>query len=110
MSRQEAPHGGGQIHCADGEDHIVMGIHAPLTCYCELPAVLADNCHSSLGKRSQRQTEGQTFCICCSSLPCSLVVLILPLSLVANVFSIWDDPPHYHHHYRHGPNQQQFVL
>lgn len=54
---------------ADREDRVVRGIHAPLTCYCELPAAPADNCHLSLGKRSQRQAEGRPFCVCCGSSP-----------------------------------------
>lgn len=38
----------------DGDDRSVVGIHVPLTCYCELPAAPADNCHLSQGRRSQR--------------------------------------------------------
>lgn len=74
--------------CADREDHSVRGIHAPLTCYCELPAALDDNCHLSLGKHSQRQAEGQPFCVYRCYLPRSALVLVLPLTLAANVFSI----------------------
>lgn len=92
-SRQEVPHGGEQAGWglrgrAERDDHIIRGIHAPLTCYCELPAALADNCHLSLGKRSQRKAEGRPFCMCRSSSPRTVLVLILPLTLAANVFSI----------------------
>lgn len=66
--RQEAPRGGrhagwGLGACADGEDHSVRGIHAPLTCYCELPAALADNCHLSQGKQSKAGIETAILCL-----------------------------------------------
>lgn len=91
--RQEAPccgkyAGWGLGACPDGEDHSVKGIHVPLTCYCELPAALADNCHLSLGKHSQRQAEGQPFWVCHCSSPHAALVLVLFLTLAANVFSI----------------------
>lgn len=91
--RQEAPCCGRQAGwglgtCADGDNHSVKGIHAPLTCYCELPAALADNCHLSLGKHSQTQAEGQPFCFCRCSLPHIAEVRVLLLTLTANVFSI----------------------
>lgn len=53
----------------DRDNHSVKGIHAPLTCYCELPAALADNCHVSLGKGGQRQAGWQPFCVCRYSSP-----------------------------------------
>lgn len=56
--KQEASHCGRRTDRGLGpsaDDHVVKGIHAPLTCYCELPAALADNCQQSLGKHSQRQ-------------------------------------------------------
>lgn len=71
-----------------GDDHSVKGIHAPLTCYCELPAALADNCHLSLGKHGQTPAEGQPFCFCWCSLAHTALVRVLLLTLMANVFSI----------------------
>lgn len=54
---------GGRAH-PDGDDRSVVGIHVPLTCYCELPAAPADNCHLSQGRRSQRDKPSLCLCRC----------------------------------------------
>lgn len=89
---QEAPNSGwragwGLGVCAEQEDHSVRGEHAPLTCYCELPAAPANELPLVSGEDSQRQAEGQPFCVCRDSSHMA-PVLALPLTLAANVFSI----------------------
>lgn len=49
----------------DGDDRSVVGIHVPLTCYCELPAAPADNCHLSHGRHSQRDKLSLCLHCCC---------------------------------------------